>query len=466
MLAKGTWVHFIGIGGTGMSGLAKVMLEQGYKVSGSDLADTAVTRRLTAQGAMVYTGHQEENLDQGVKVVVVSTAVRENNPELCLAKKRGLVVLHRADLLAQLMNLKKGIAVAGAHGKTTTSAMIGLMLEQNDLDPAILVGGEIREIDGNAKWGKGEYMAAEADESDGSFLKLSPWMAVITNIEDDHLDHYESIDAIIKAFYSFTERVSKEGFLVLCNDDPRLREMARAKLGPTVVTYGVKEPADYRAENLSLTPEGSEADIYRGETLLGRLRLAVPGEHNISNALAAFVCADLIGLPAEGALAALARFNGAGRRFQLTGIVNDISIVDDYAHHPTEVKATLAAARQREPKRLIAIFQPHRFTRTRDQYQEFGKSFDEADLVIINEIYPAGEPAIPGVSARLIVDAFESHCGKKALYFAEREEIINFLLDKANPGDLAITMGAGNIWTVGTELLSRLKEKTILTNNF
>ncbi|MBC9783254.1 UDP-N-acetylmuramate--L-alanine ligase [Heliobacterium chlorum] len=459
MLAKGTWVHFIGIGGTGMSGLAKVMLEQGYKVSGSDLADTAVTRRLTAQGAMVYNGHREENLDQGVEVVVVSTAVRENNPELCLAKKRGLVVLHRADLLAQLMNLKKGIAVAGAHGKTTTSAMIGLMLEQNDLDPAILVGGEIREIDGNAKWGKGEYLAAEADESDGSFLKLSPWMAVITNIEDDHLDHYESIDAIIKAFYAFTERVSKTGFLVLCNDDPRLQEMACAKLGPKVVTYGVKQRADYRAVNLSLTPEGSEADIYRGETLLGRLRLAVPGEHNISNALAAFVCADLIGLPVQGTLAALARFSGAGRRFQLTGIVNDISIVDDYAHHPTEVKATLAAARQREPKRLIAIFQPHRFTRTRDQYQEFGKSFDEADLVIINEIYPAGEPAIPGVSARLIVDAYETHCGKKAIYFAEKEAIINYLLDEAKPGDLAITMGAGNIWTVGTELLSRLKEK-------
>ncbi|MZP43931.1 UDP-N-acetylmuramate--L-alanine ligase [Heliobacterium gestii] len=458
MLAKGTWLHFIGVGGTGMSGLARVMLQQGYRVSGSDLADTAVTQRLVRQGATVFQGHREEHLQPGVDVVVVSTAVKADNPELRLAKARKLTIWHRADLLAWLMEQKKGIAVAGAHGKTTTSAMIGLMLEQCELDPAIVVGGEIREIEGNAKWGQGDYMAAEADESDSSFLKLSPWMAVITNIEADHLDHYHSFDAIVKAFYRFTERVSSDGFLLLCADDPHLQEMAQRVTSPRVITYGMTGKADYRATDLIGTPEGSQADIFHGEQRLGRLSLSVPGEHNISNALAAVACADLIGIPFDQAAAALSRFQGAGRRFQRMGDAGGIRVVDDYAHHPTEVKATLAAARQTQPKRLVAVFQPHRFTRTRDLYRQFGEAFDAADVVIFNEIYPAGEAPIPGVSAGLIMDVYENRCGRKALYAADREELLRCLLNAVQPGDLVMTMGAGNIWMAGCQLLEALEK--------
>ncbi|ABZ84617.1 udp-n-acetylmuramate--alanine ligase, putative [Heliomicrobium modesticaldum Ice1] len=459
MLAKGTWLHFIGIGGTGMSGLARVMLQQGYTVSGSDLADTAVTERLVSQGATVFQGHREEHLLPGVDVVVVSTAVKGDNPELRLAKERNLTIWHRADLLAWLMEQKKGIAVAGTHGKTTTSAMIGLMLEQCGLDPAIIVGGEIREIEGNAKWGQGDFMAAEADESDRSFLKLSPWMAVITNIEADHLDHYQSFEAIVEAFYQFTERLSGDGILLLCADDPLLQEMAQRVTARRVVTYGMKAKADYRAVDLSCTGKGSQADIFRGEERLGRLMLSVPGEHNMSNALAAVACADLIGIPFAAAAAALSRFGGVGRRFQRMGEAKGVSVVDDYAHHPTEVKATLAAARQTQPGRLVAVFQPHRYTRTRDLYREFGEAFDAADVVVLSEIYPAGEAPIPGVSSGLIRDVYERRCGRKALYAADKEELLRRLQDLVKPGDLVLTMGAGNIWMAGRQLLEALEAR-------
>ncbi|QGG47854.1 UDP-N-acetylmuramate--L-alanine ligase [Heliorestis convoluta] len=449
-------IHFIGIGGTGMSGLARILLQLGYPVSGSDLADTVVTQRLRSEGAIVFKGHKAQNIDSAVDVVVVSTAVKKDNPELIAAKERDLTILHRADLLAELMKLKKGVAIAGSHGKTTTSALLGLVLKQAQLDPAIVVGGEIRDINGNATWGQGDYMAAEADESDASFLKLNPWMAVITNIEDDHLDHYHSVDAIVKAFYDFADNVSPEGSLILCNDDQRLREMATAIVNKKVWTYAIHEEGDYRVVNPSLTAAGSEGEIFFQGQYLGTMKISIPGLHNLSNALAVFVVCHQIGMPVERILQGIEAFRGVGRRFQRIGHIRGIEVVDDYAHHPTEVKATLAAAKQVEPKRVIAVFQPHRYSRTQAQYQEFGKAFGDADVVIINEVYPAGEKAIPGVSADLIIKALPKEMQEKVFYGANAEDMIQHLIRIAKPGDLVLTMGAGNIWSVGVEYLNRL----------
>ncbi|MDD2421748.1 MAG: UDP-N-acetylmuramate--L-alanine ligase [Heliobacteriaceae bacterium] len=452
-------MHFIGIGGIGMSGLARVLLALGHRVSGSDLADTPLTRQLAALGATVYTGHQEANVAPGVDTVVVSTAVRGTNPELLLARERGLLIKHRADLLAELMLKKKGIAVAGAHGKTTTSAMIGVILEQAGWDPAIIVGGEIREIAANAKWGQGEFLVAEADESDGSFLKLQPQMAIITNIEGDHLDYYRSVQSIEEAFDQFAQRVPTGGSLVLCSDDPKLRVMAEKITGRKVITYGLYHPADYVAANVAPLPEGSRFDVITGGRLLGQAGLTVPGAHNIANALAALACADQLGVPFSEAASALQGFHGVGRRFQLRGEAQGVRVIDDYAHHPTEVRATLAAARQVRPQRLIAVFQPHRYTRTQALYQEFGAALTAADIVVINDIYSAGEPAIPGVSAGLIVEAIKGHNHGQVCYIPDKEKIVDYLVNLVRPGDLVLTMGAGNIWTVGAQLAGHLAKR-------
>ncbi|KAB2954702.1 UDP-N-acetylmuramate--L-alanine ligase [Heliorestis acidaminivorans] len=459
MLKEGTWVHFIGIGGTGMSGLARVLLQLGYKVSGSDLANTAVTQRLVQEGAKVFKGHKAQNLDQAVELVVVSTAVKNDNPEVIEAREREIKIIHRADLLAELMTMKKGIAIAGSHGKTTTSAMLGLVLEQANFDPAVIVGGEIREFQGNAKWGQGEYLAAEADESDASFLKLKPWLAVITNIEDDHLDHYHSVDAIIESFYEFVNNVSLEGAVILCLDDPTLQEMAKKISHRKVITYAIHNDSDYKIVNPSMTSAGSQGEVFYQGQRLGTMKLSIPGLHNLSNALSVFVVCHQIGMDVEKILKGLANYNGVGRRFQRMGLVRAIEVVDDYAHHPTEVKATLAAAKQINPKRVIAVFQPHRYSRTQAQYQEFGKAFGDADLIIMNEIYPAGEKAIPGVSAELIIKAMPEEMQEKVYYAADLEAALQELLKMAKPGDLILTMGAGNIWNVGLDFLNRLTGK-------
>lgn len=442
-----------------MSGLAKVLLEQGCPVSGSDLADSKTTRRLVRLGAQVFQGHEAANLADDVATVVVSTAVRADNPELVAARERGLEILHRADLLARLMAMKKGIAVAGAHGKTTTSAMISVILEQSGWDPAIVVGGELQEIDGNGKWGQGDYLVAEADESDGSFVKLHPWMAVITNIEDDHLDHYQTVAAIEAAFEQFTDNVARDGWLVLCDDDPRLREMACRRSSSPIITYGLNPTAEYHCRDLTVTSTGTAFEVYHRERCLGRIMLPVPGLHNVSNALAAIACADRIGLDFALIAGALASFRGAGRRFQWIGEEQGVRVVDDYAHHPTEVKATLAAARQLSPQRLICVFQPHRYTRTQAQYIPFGAAFDDADLVVLNEIYAAGEAPIPGVAAALIADGIGNRSGKAVPVIADKGEIVAYLAGIAQPGDLIMTMGAGHIWTVGPDLLACLKER-------
>ncbi|HHW06606.1 MAG TPA: UDP-N-acetylmuramate--L-alanine ligase [Clostridia bacterium] len=447
------WTHFIGIGGVGMSGLAKILLEKGYPVSGSDLAKSQTTELLVRLGATIHEGHRPEHLSPAVDRVVISSAIKEHNPELQKAKSLGIPVLMRAELLAEFMREQQAIAVAGSHGKTTTSSMIAWCLEKNGWDPTIVVGGEVNNLGVNAKLGRGNYLVAEADESDGSFLKLHPYAVLVTNVEDDHLDHYGSFDKMVQAFDEFLGLVPAGGFSAVCTDCPVTQSLAQRHR--QVITYGSHPGAQFRAVEVELTASHSRAVVEYKGTYLGSLELTVPGRHNVLNALGAVAACLELGLTFDQAAGALAVFQGAKRRFQLLGTAGGVKVVDDYAHHPTEIMATLAAARQLQPKTLWAVFQPHRFTRTKQLYQAFGKAFDEADQVIVSDIYAAGESPIPGVSAQLIIDALRAN-GVKVTYCPGQEEIINFLLRHLQKGDLVLTLGAGDIWQTGRQLLAHL----------
>jgi len=450
-------VHFIGIGGSGMNGIAVILLGLGYRVTGSDLNPTAVIERLSALGVTCYIGHAGENLGDA-DFVVASTAIPPDNVELVEAKKRGLPVFHRSEMLAWLMRRQKGIAVAGAHGKTTTTSMTALVLEKNSMDPTIIIGGELTEIGGNAKLGRGEYLVAEADESDGSFLKLDPYIEIITNIEDDHLDYYKSVENIVAAFRQFISKVPGDGLAVVCLDDPLIRQLLPEYGGPRL-TYALENhEADYVMRNLELNGRVTEGDVYYHNEFLGRLKLNVPGRHNLSNALSVVAAGRFVGLSFESIAVVLEKFEGAGRRFQLTGEVGGVRVIDDYAHHPSEIKATLKAAKQVRTGRLVSVFQPHRYTRTLILGERFGEAFADADVVIVSDIYSAGENPIEGVSADMIVSAIERHNGRKAVYLSTRKEIVEYLLQRVRPGDMVLTMGAGDIWKAGVELVERLKE--------
>ncbi|HUM57976.1 MAG TPA: UDP-N-acetylmuramate--L-alanine ligase [Bacillota bacterium] len=457
-MQKKQHVHFIGIGGTGMSAIARIMLELGYHVTGSDLKTSAASERLEALGAICYLGHAEENLE-GADLVVTSTAIPPDNVELLKAREKGIPIMHRGEMLAWLMRRQKGIAIAGAHGKTTTTSMIALILEMNKLDPTILIGGDLSEIGGNAKLGGGDYLVAEADESDGSFLKLDPFIEVITNIEDDHLDYYKSFDNIVAAFSDFMAKVPDAGVAVVCYDNPVIRELLKGYKRP-YLTYAVDcLEADYTLQNVCFNGQATAGDVWERGELLGTLELSVPGIHNLSNALAAVAVGRFIGLPFDGISESLKTFRGAGRRFQLRGEVGGIKVIDDYAHHPSEIKATLKAARQIKTGRVLGVFQPHRYTRTSLLGERFGDAFSDADIIIISDIYSAGERPIKGVSARTIVSAIEKHEGRKVVYLPTRQQIVDYLVETARPGDMILTMGAGDIWCAGVELVNRLKER-------
>jgi len=451
-------IHFIGIGGAGMSGLARVLLELGFVVRGSDISKTAVTERLQAQGATIYTEHAGANIGDA-ELVVYSTAISAENSEMLAAREKGVPVIHRADLLGLLMKRQKGLAVAGAHGKTTTSAMLALVLEKCKLDPTVLIGGELTDIGGNAKFGRGAFLVAEADESDRSFLNLWPHLAIITNIEDDHLDHYGSIEAIVNAFRLFIKKIPADGTAVLCFDDEQVREIA-SDCGGQVVSYALDNPtADYTMQDIRVEADGSTGEVFYQQKHLGQVRLVVPGRHNLSNALSVVAAGLNIGLSFSELVASLQHFKGAGRRYQLVGREKGITVVDDYAHHPTEIAATLRAARQVHPGRVIAVFQPHRYTRTKLLSQRFGGCFTDADVVVINDIYSAGETPIAGVSAQLIVDAIHANKGARPLQLAAGEATVAYLTEVLRAGDLVLTMGAGDVWQTGVELVNRLKER-------
>jgi UDP-N-acetylmuramate--alanine ligase len=451
-------VHFIGIGGSGMCGIARIMLGLGYRVTGSDLKTSTATENLEALGATCFRGHAGEYLGDA-DIVVASTAIPFNNPELVEARQRGIRIMHRSEVLAWLMGRQKGIAIAGAHGKTTTTAMSALVLENNHMDPTIIIGGEMKEIGGNAKLGRGEYLIAEADESDGSFLKLEPFIEIITNIEDDHLDHYKSMENIEAAFNEFIAKVPAAGMAVVCIDDPKIEAMLESYQGP-YLTYGLEHPdADYTGLNLRMENNKQVGDVHYRGSYLGQLTLGVPGRHNFLNALAVVALGRFIGLSFDGISAALSSFKGVGRRFQLTGEVNGIKVFDDYAHHPSEIKATLSAARQLNPGRLISVFQPHRYSRTAMLADRFGEAFSEADIIIISDIYSAGEKPLPDVSAALISSAIEKFEGRKPIYLPSKQDIVDYLLPLMQSGDMVLTMGAGDIWETGVALVNNLKER-------
>ena len=408
-------IHFIGIGGAGMSALAYVLIKRGYDVSGSDLNAGHMSAHLAEEGAMVYMGHDACQVDDA-DAVVVSTAIHANNPELVAAKAKGLPVLHRSDVLAALLNNAKGVAVAGAHGKTTTSAMISCIAAESGIDPTIVIGGEVTSLGGNARNGAGPYVVAEADESDGSFLKFYPHLAVVTNIEDDHLDHYGTEENIYKAFKQFLGNITEGGKAILCADNAKVRRLAQ-ETDKTVLTYGIEgEDADFVAKNITYGVNGTTYDLYCHNELLTQVHLIVPGRHNVLNSMGAFVAAREMGIAMEKILASLAKFGGAKRRFETKGKIEGVWIVDDYAHHPTEIGVTLKAARQTQPKRLLCVFQPHRYTRTQLLFDEFCASFVGCDELIIVDIYAAGEDPIEGVSSAKLAEGIHAATGQKVQY--------------------------------------------------
>lgn len=451
-------VHFIGIGGYGMSAIARVMLEMGYQVSGSDVLQKELTDRLAEKGAKVFIGHEANHVN-GADLVVYSTACPEDNVERVAAEKQNIPVLHRSQMLARLMDAKKGIAIAGAHGKTTTSSMISLVMEHCRIDPTYIIGGEIINIGSNAKAGNGEFVVAEADESDGSFLQYHPYIALVTNIEADHLENYGGDFANLKHAYArFLNQVKDDGKSIVCIDDTNLIEMLPEVKGD-IITYGIDQAADYTAANIVLGDRKASFDIYFQQEKIGRMELSVPGRHNVYNALATYIVCSLAGLQFKDIAEAIKLFRGAKRRFQVLGEVNDILIIDDYAHHPTEITATIIAARA-TGKRIIAVFQPQRYSRTFYLFDQFSRAFSDADTVIITDIYsPAGEKKIEGISSHKLVDMIAQNSNPNVLHIPTKEQAETYLFERLQPGDLVLTMGAGDIWKVAEGLANSLNKR-------
>lgn len=449
-------VHFIGIGGAGMSALAYVLIKRGYRVTGSDAKSSYMATKLAKEGAVVFIGHAACQIE-GAEAVVVSTAIHQDNPELVEAHRRQVPVLHRSDVLAYLMNKHQGIAVAGAHGKTTTSSMLGCITHEAGIDPTVVIGGIVASLGGNALNGSSDIVVAEADESDGSFLKFHPYIAVITNIENDHLDHYGSEEKIQEAFAQFVEQLKPKGRAVLCFDNAKVRELA-AKTSQAYVSYALEDNrADYIAKNIVYNHDGTHFDVYHNGEKLVTAHLVIPGRHNVLNALGAIVTSILLDLPMDKVLQALENFHGAKRRFETKGRVNGIWVVDDYAHHPTEIGVTLSAAKQTKPARLICVFQPHRYTRTQLLLEQFATCFQGCDELIITHIYAASEDPIPGIDGAMLAKKVEATTGQKVTYIPEFEDIEKHLLATSQGGDLIMTVGAGDVYRIGEKLVADLK---------
>ena len=453
-------VHFVGIGGIGMSGIAELLVNLGYRVSGSDAKRSEITDRLASLGVTVSAGHDARHVGEA-DVVVVSSAIAADNPEVVEARARHIPVIPRAEMLAELMRLRVGIAIAGAHGKTTTTSMVALMLERVGLDPTAVIGGRLSAFGSNARLGQGQYMVVEADESDRSFLRLSPTIAVVTNIDREHMEAYGSFDRLVDAFEAFADRVPFYGAVVACVDDAPVRSLV-PRLTRRTVTYGFAEDADVRGLDPVTDGRSGRCHVrYRvpgvpGGEGEGELRLAVPGRHNLQNALAAIAVGLEIGQPFDRMSAALAEFHGAERRYQVRGVERGVTVVDDYGHHPAEIAAVLRAARDGHPARLVAVFQPHRYSRTRDLLDEFGPALALADLVVLTDIYPAGEAPIAGVTIDRLAEAVRTRA--KAVELVKRlDDVPTAVARLAKPGDLIVTLGAGSIGTVPDRLLKALR---------
>lgn len=461
-------IHFVGIGGIGMSGIAMVLLEMGYKVSGSDLKASRITKRLEMLGATCYADHNSENVI-GADVIVVSSAIPEDNPEIIEARKRNIKIIQRAEMLGSLMKEKTGIAVAGTHGKTTTTSMVAKVLEYNGLNPTVVIGGELNDSGSNAKLGYDPYFIAEADESDASFLNLSPKIAIITSIDSDvnlnvmpysacNFDYEMTMKKIKENFLIFINRIPDDGKIILCSDNSHIRELI-PEISKPIITYGINSGADLEASNISLARFCSTSTVkYKGK-ILGELTLRVPGKHNVLNALASIAVGLQIGMDFDSIKEALFDFQGVKRRFQIYGEIGDVLIVDDYAHNPSKIKAALHAAQTGWKNRVVAVFQPHRYSRTMFLFNEFTEAFSDADVLIVTDIYSAGEEPILGIKGENIAETIHSKVKKKEVFYIPKaEDVIAFLHKNSRPGDLIITLGAGDICKVAEKLYYQLKK--------
>jgi UDP-N-acetylmuramate--alanine ligase len=452
MFRKIQKLHFVGIGGIGMSGIAELLLNLGYQVSGSDLRLSPVTERLAALGGKIHVGHSAANIEDA-DVVIISSAVHSDNPEVTEAKSRQIPVIPRAEMLAELMRLKYGIAVAGSHGKTTTTSIVATVLVHGGFDPTAVIGGRLNAFGSNAKLGKGDFLVAEADESDGSFLKLSPAIAVITNIDREHLDHYADLNEIQTAFATFANKVPFYGAAILCLDDPNVQTII-PQIERRIVTYGTSNQADLVGSHIEFSGFGASYQVRHKGNPLGTVNLKIPGKHGVLNSLAAIAVGLELEIPFEKIASALASFQNADRRFQIKGSKGDILVVDDYGHHPTEIAATLSAARNASDRRIVTVFQPHRHTRTQALEEDFARAFNNSDVLLVLPIYAAGEAPIPGISAERLVELIKKHGHRDAAYVPDFAATLIALKEKLKDGDLLITLGAGDVWKIGEQFLN------------
>lgn len=451
-------IHFVGIGGIGMSGIAEILLDQGFTVSGSDRSLSDITARLQELGATIYEGHAPSNISDDVDALVFSSAIQPENPELVEAQKRKIPLIRRAEMLAEVMRLKYGVGIAGTHGKTTTTSMISLVLMEGGLDPTVIVGGKLSGLGGtNARLGHGEFIVVEADEFDRSFLSITPTIAVLTTLETDHLDCYRDLEDIKSAFIQFAGRVPFYGFIVLCVDEPALLDIMPQLIRKKIITYGLNPQADIQAVDIHHKENTTSFTLVRSGDDLGQILLQVPGKHNVQNALAAMTVGLELGVSFKKVKAGIERFSGVIRRWEKKGEAGGITVYDDYAHHPTECKATLAGVKAGWRRRVVCVFQPHLYSRTRDFYEEFGKSFLLSDVLVVTDVYPAREEPIQGVTGKLIVDAAKRFGHKDVHYVPDKTRVTDLLQSITRKGDIVVTMGAGDIWKFGDEFLRLMK---------
>lgn len=452
-------IHLIGIGGSGMSGIAEILWNMGYEVTGSDIKETDTTMRLKSLGIEITIGHKPENIGSA-DVVVISSAIFDDNPEVIEAKKRAIPVIPRAEMLAELGRLKYGVLVAGAHGKTTTTSIIASILSSAGFDPTVIIGGKLKSMGSSAKLGKGDFLVAEADESDGSFLKLTPTISVVTNIDREHMDFFKDIHQLKGAFLTFINKVPFYGIAIICGDDRYIKDLL-PHIERRFITYGLSEGLNLIARNIRTEGVRTMFDAFFNEEHVGSFDIPLIGEHNVYNSLAGIAVAKELGIDMDIVKDSLRDFSGVQRRFETKAVVKGIRVIDDYGHHPTEIRATLRAARyvmHREGGRLVVLFQPHRYTRTRDLLSEFYDSFIDADMVILMDIYPAGERPINGIDSELIAKGIREN-GKMVEYIKDKEWIICYLMENLRKGDILITLGAGDVWKIGEEFIQRMRDK-------
>ena len=453
-------IFMVGMCGAGMSGIAEILLDQGFKVSGSDKQLSEVGKRLQQLGAVLFEGHRKENLAHDVDVLVYSSAVPMDNEEILEAQRRKIPIIRRAEMLAEVMRLKYGIGIAGTHGKTTTTSMTSLVLMEGGLDPTVIVGGILHGLGGtNARLGKGDFIVVEADEFDRSFLSLTPTIAVLTTLEVDHLDTYRDLDDIKKAFIEFANKVPFYGFVVLCHDEPSLLDIMTKLQKKKIITYGMNPQADIQAVDISHKENTTTFTVMRGYNELGVMTMHVTGKHNVQNALASIAVGLELGIPFEKVKAGLEKFSGVYRRWEKKGEVNGIEWYDDYAHHPTECRATLSGVKAGWRRRVVCVFQPHLFTRTRDFYEEFGKAFLLADVLVVTDVYPSREEPIQGITGELIAHSARQFGHKEVHYVQDKKQLPAYLLNVVKANDIVITMGAGDINKIGQEFFNQLKMK-------